>query len=313
VSRHTIALYQPLYLSVFAALVAVVLWAIAPLLVNVASAVPPFRLATIALLSGALAALPMTLRKRKKARREARQVTLPLKWKLVIYGLVPVLIFGAVASYLAGMNKAPAAEAALITYTWPILFIVLSQWMFHRRIPLPVIVGAGIAFCGAAVLIAPDSLGTDVSDHYAGYALALLAACCWALYSWICQAAPVAVAPLMPLLFLIAGAGAATADTLAGSAPGMPSGSALLAGIALGLGPYGLAMVAWDLALRTGPTALIGSLAYAVPVLAAFLLVVAGIAAPDWRLPVAALLVVAGSVVASMKSGHQQAAQSQST
>ena len=93
----------------------------------------------------------------------------------------------------------------------------------------------------------------------------------------------------------------------------MPSGSALLAGIALGFGPYGLAMVAWDLALRTGPTALIGSLAYAVPVLAAFLLVVAGIAAPDWRLPVAALLVVAGSVVASMKSGHQQAAQSQST
>lgn len=307
-SSHTIALHQPLYLSIFAALVAVVLWAIAPLLVNIASAVPPFRLATIALLSGALAALPMTLRRRKKARTEARQVALSFKWKLVIYGLVPVLIFGAVVGYLAGMGKAPAAEAALITYTWPILFIVLSQWLFHRRIPLPVIVGAGIAFCGAAVLIAPDSLGAGVSDHYGGYALALLAACCWALYSWICQAAPVAIAPLMPLLFLVAGAGAATADTLAGSAPGMPSGGALLAGIALGLGPYGLAMVAWDLALRNGPTALIGSLAYAVPVLAAVLLVVAGIAAPDWRLPVAALLVVAGSVVASMKSGHQQPA-----
>lgn len=307
-SRHTIALHQPLYLSVFAALVAVVLWAIAPLLVDIASAVPPFRLATIALLSGAVAALPMTLRKRKKAQTDVRQVTLPLKWKLVIYGLVPALIFGAVVGYLAGMGKAPAAEAALITYTWPILFIVLSQWLFHRRIPLPVIVGAGIAFCGAAVLISPESLGAGASDHYAGYALALLAACCWAVYSWICQAAPVAVAPLMPLLFLVAGAGAATADTLAGSTPGMPSGSALLAGIALGFGPYGLAMVAWDLALRTGPTALIGSLAYAVPVLAAVLLVVAGIAAPDWRLPVAALLVVAGSVVASMKSGRQQPA-----
>ncbi|EAZ99799.1 DMT family transporter [Marinobacter sp. ELB17] len=307
-SSHTIAIHQPLYLSVFAALVAVVLWAIAPLLVDIASAVPPFRLATIALLSGAVAALPMTLRKRKKAQTEPRQVTLSLKWKLVIYGLVPALIFGAVASYLASMDKAPAAEAALITYTWPILFIVLSQWMFHRRISLPVIVGAGIAFCGAAVLISPDSLGAGTSGHYAGYALALLAACCWALYSWICQAAPVAIAPLMPLLFLVAGAGAATADTLTGSALGMPSGGALLAGIALGLGPYGLAMVAWDLAVRTGPTALVGSLAYAVPVLAAVLLVVAGIASPDWRLPVAALLVVAGSVVASMKSGRQQPA-----
>jgi drug/metabolite transporter (DMT)-like permease len=311
VNNQTIALYQPLFLSVFAALVAVVLWAIAPLLVNIAGAVPPFRLATIALLSGAVATLPMSLRKQKIARRSAPQIELSLKWKLVIYGLVPALIFGAVASYLAGMGKAPAAEAALITYTWPILFIVLSQWMFHRRVPLPVITGAGIAFCGAAVLISPDSLGAGVSDHYAGYALALLAACCWALYSWICQAAPVAIAPQMPLLFLVAGAGAVTADTLTGSTPGMPSGGALLAGIALGLGPYGLAMVAWDLALRTGPTALIGSLAYAVPVLAAFLLVVAGIAAPDWRLPVAALLVVAGSVVASMKSGHRRQAQSE--
>lgn len=212
-NSHTIALQQPLYLSVFAALVAVVLWPGAPLLVDIASAVPPFRLATIALFSGAVAALPMALCKHKKAGIKTALVALELKWKLVIYGLVPALIFGAVA-----------------------------------------------------------------------------------------------IARLMPLLFVIAGAGAATADSLSGSAPGMPSGGALIAGIALGLGPYGLAMVAWDLALRTGPTALIGSLAYAVPVLAAVLLVVAGIAAPDWRLPVAAVLVV-GSVLASLKSGQHRTTQ----
>ncbi len=80
--------------------------------------------------------------------------------------------------------------------------------------------------------------------------------------------------------------------------------------IALGLGPYGLAMVAWDLALRTGPTALIGSLAYAVPVLAAAFLVIAGVATPDWRLPLAATLVVAGSVVASFVSRGARGAHS---
>ena len=142
------ALHQPLYFSVFAALIAVVLWAGAPLLVDIASAVPPFRLATIALFSGAIAALPTALTKRKKTQARAAQVVLTVKWKVVIYGLVPALIFGAVACYLAGMGMAPAAEAALITYTWPILFIVLSQWLFHRRIPLSVILGASIAFCG---------------------------------------------------------------------------------------------------------------------------------------------------------------------
>ena len=307
-NSYPLAIHQPIYLSVFAALAAVVLWACAPLLVDMVSAVPPFRLATIALFSGAVAALPTALTKRRNRSAAATQVVLSTKWKVVIYALVPALIFGAVVCYLAGMGKAPAAEAALITYTWPILFIVLSQWLFHRRIPLPVLLGAGIAFCGAAILLSPGSLTGSVTEHNAGYALALLAACCWALYSWLCQAAPVAITPLMPLLFSIAGAGAATADTLSGSASGMPSSEALVAGIALGLGPYGLAMVAWDLALRTGPTALIGSLAYAVPVLAAVLLVVAGIAAPDWRLPAAALLVVAGSVVASIKSGRQHVA-----
>ena len=100
-SSHTIALHQPLYSSVFAALVAVVLWAIAPLLVDIASEVAPFRLATIALLSGAVAVLPITLRNRKKARAETRRVAVLLKWKLAIYGLVPTLIFGAVVGYLA--------------------------------------------------------------------------------------------------------------------------------------------------------------------------------------------------------------------
>ena len=38
-----------------------------------------------------------------------------------------------------------------------------------------------------------------------------------------------------------------------------------------------------------------GNLAHAVPVLATLFLVLAGVATPDWRLPVASALVVAGS------------------
>lgn len=301
-SHLTIPSHHSLFLSVFSALVAVILWALAPLLVDAAGAVPPLRLATIALFSGAMAALPMALRRRAQHQQLAG---VAVKWKLVIYGLVPALMFGAVGSYLAGIGKAPTAEAALISYTWPVIFIVISHWVLYRSISLPVLLGALTAFSGAAVLLSPESLSAGLSGHGAGYALALLAACCWALYSWVCQAAPVPIAPMMPTLFLIAAGTAALADMLSGNASGMPSGTALAAGVALGLGPYGLAMVAWDLALRSGPAALVGSLAYAVPVLAAAFLVVAGIAAPDWRLPVAALLVVVGAAVASMKRSNK--------
>lgn len=289
---------RPLYVSIIAALFAVVLWAGAPLLVDLASAVPPFQLTAIALLSGALVAMPTSLSARRK-KADLKPVT--FRWKLAIYGLVPLLILGAVGSYLAGVGMAPTAEAALITYTWPVMFIVLSQWLFHRRIPLPVLCGALIAFSGAAVLLSPEAGSTAFTDYIAGYGLALFAACCWALYSWVCQAAPIAVAPVMPRLFMLAAAGAAAADILSGNGFGVPSGLALAVGVALGVGPYGLAMVAWDIALRSGPSALVGSLAYGVPVLAAAFLVVAGVAAPDWRLPLAALLVVAGSVVATLQ------------
>ena len=53
-------------------------------------------------------------------------------------------------------------------------------------------------------------------------------------------------------------------------------------------------MVAWDKALRWGHASLVGSLAYGVPILAGFLLVLAGVSVLDWRLPTAALLVVIG-------------------
>lgn len=300
--------YRPIIISIFAALFAVVLWAGAPLLVDLASSVPPFQLTAIALLSGAIAALPTSIRSRRKQNRQSSIVDRPisLRWKLAIYGLVPALILGAVGGYLTGVGMAPTAEAALITYTWPVMFIVMSQWLFHRRIPLPVLCGALIAFSGAAVLLSPGAGGVAFSEYLAGYALALMAGCCWALYSWVCQAAPVAIAPVMPGLFLLAAVGAAVADVLSGSPFGLPSSLALVAGVALGVGPYGLAMVAWDMALRSGPAALVGSLAYGVPVLAATFLVIAGVAAPDWRLPLAALLVVAGSIVASMKRGDDR-------
>lgn len=291
-----------IFLSILSALIAVILWAIAPLLVDIAGIVPPLRLTSIALFSGAVAALPMALRRRKP--RQDTEVV-PMRWKLAIYGLVPILMLGAVGSYLAGMGKAPAAEAALITYTWPVMFIVISHWMFYRHLSMPVLLGALTAFCGAAILLSPESSSVNGTGHGLGYALALLAACCWALYSWICQVAPLPIAPMMPTLLLIAASGAAAGDILLGGTSGLPSGSALAAGVALGLGPYGLAMVAWDLALRSGPAALVGSLAYAVPVLAAAFLVIAGIAAPDWRLPVAALLVVAGAIIASLKRSNK--------
>ncbi|MDR5865198.1 DMT family transporter [Halomonas koreensis] len=284
---------QVMVAGVAPALLAVVLWSLAPLLVDMARSIPPLRLTALALLAGALGALPTS------ARRAVRRVPLSWRWRLGLFGVMPLLVLGAVGAYLGGLGLAPTAEAALVTYTWPVMFVVLSQWTLRGRVPGSVLGGAVVAFSGAALLLAPQAGAGGLAAHLPGYLLALLSGSCWALYSWLCQRAPIALAPLMPRLFLVASVAAAAVSLVVEGRATMPDWSPLLAGLALGAGPYGLAMVAWDRALRVGHSGLVGSLAYAVPVLAAIFLVVGGAAALDWRLPVAAALVVAGCARAS--------------
>lgn len=276
----------PRWYSVGAALVAVILWSVAPLLAERAHTSSPLQLTALTLLAGALATLPLS--------RRVNVASCSLNWQLGIWVGIPLLILGAVSTYFIGMRLAPAAEAALITYTWPVLFVLLSQWSRFGRIRLAGITGALIAFSGAAILLIPQAISNGLGGATLGYGLALLAACCWALYSWLSQAAPVSITPLLPRMLLIACAVATIASIGMEGQLVLPSSEALLAGVALGLGPYGVAMVAWDKALRWGHASLVGSLAYGVPILAGLLLVLAGVSVLDWRLPTAALLVVIG-------------------
>ena len=287
---HSPVVISPKF-SVCAALVAVTLWSIAPLLAEFARAAAPLQLTALTLLAGALTTLPLSRRVSVK--------TCSLGWQLSVWLGTPLLIVGAVSSYFIGMRLAPAAEAALITYTWPVLFVLLSQWSRWGRLRWASVAGALIAFSGAALLLLPQALNGSFGGAVSGYGLALLAAFCWALYSWLGQAAPVSLTPLLPRLLLVACAITCAASLLLESSAPLPRSEALLAGIALGLGPYGIAMVAWDKALRFGQASLVGSLAYGVPILAALLLVLAGVSVFDWRLPTAALLVVVGCLKAS--------------
>jgi drug/metabolite transporter (DMT)-like permease len=255
----------------------------------------PLKLTAISLFAGAIATIPMS-RKRQPA-----QVKPSLTWRLIIHLLIPLLVLGAVAFYLMGLGQAPTAKAALITYTWPVMFILISDLMLRRRLSWTALTGAAIAFGGTVVVLDPQSFQGALSGHGAGYALALASGVCWALYSVISQMAPVSITPVLPALFLTAAAGAAGADGLTGGSVESISLPAVTAGVVLGLGPYGLAMAAWDLALRVGSTAVVGTLAYLVPILAAVFMVLAGISELDWRLPVAGLMVVAGCFVASSR------------
>lgn len=274
-----------------AAVLAVVLWALVPVLVALADGLPPLRLSALSLLAGALGTLPM-------ARRRSRP-SLAKGHDILVHAGVSLLVAGAVGASFASLTLAPAAEATLILYTWPVLFLLASRWLVLRRLPLTTLGGSLLAFSGAALLVAPQALSGGLSGAWSGYLLALVAALCWALYSLACQVSAFRLGERMPHLLLTASIMTGVASLVLEGVSDLPSLATLWITAALGLGPYGIAMLAWDRALGDPRGRRLGNLAHAAPVLATLFLVMAGITTPDWRLPVAAGLVLWGSLMAS--------------
>jgi drug/metabolite transporter (DMT)-like permease len=268
------------------ALAAIVLWgALAPLGVKLAH-IPPFLLTGLGLLVGSLIALPL-------ARFRLTQWKVPLPTLLVgIYGL-----FGFHFLLFMALRSAPAVEANLINYLWPLGMVVLAP-LFLKGIALHArhVVAAVIGFAGAAIaILGRGSPGESGMDFHSGYLLALASAFVWASYSLLTRrlprfptAAVGSFAATSGLLSLACHVGLEPSVTL--------STQDMLLIAVLGLGPLGGAFFLWDAAIKVGDTRRIGLLAFATPILSTVLLLVTTGQPLQWNVAVAAVLVVGAAM-----------------
>ncbi len=272
------------------AVAAVVLWSMAPFLANLAARIPALQLTALCLVVAALATWPAArLAWGRPASRMPRRIG--------VAG--PLLVLGAVGFYFVALRRAPAAEAALIAYSWPVLFVVAAELATYRRVGAPALVGSALAFGGAAILLAPGSVsGPPAWD---GYLFAFASGACWAAFSLLARRQREPLARTMPQLFAIAAACAALGHGLLETTLWSMPCELLLLVAAIGAGPYGFAFLLWDAALRRGPSTTVGTLAYAVPVLSTLLIIATGSAVAEPKLVLAAAAVVAGCAVASRR------------
>ena len=220
-------------------------------------------------------------------------------WRVYVFGTLG--LFGYHALYFSALRLAPAAEAGLIAYLWPLLIVVFSGLLPGETLRKGHIFGAIMGFFGAALIITGG--GADFStQHLPGYALAALCALTWSGYSVLSRrigdvpTASVAV-------FCLAAAALSLPLHLMFEETVLPAtklGWAAIVG--LGLGPVGLAFYVWDIGVKQGDIQLLGAGSYAAPLLSTLALIVAGVAAPSYILLWAAALITGGAVIAARAS-----------
>jgi drug/metabolite transporter (DMT)-like permease len=274
--------------------VAVLLWSALALLTVGAKRLPPFQLLAMTFALAAALGFAIARRRGRSPWAEAR------RWPAAA-ALATAALAGYHLFYFIALRNAPAVDASLIAYLWPLL-IVLFSGIAHGGLRAEHLAGALLGLAGAWLILSTRGAVELDSAYAGGYAAAAACALIWSGYSVANRRfaqAPVDVVTLACLATAVIGALAHVLfePTVA------PAPLEWLAVALLGLGPVGAAFFLWDHGTKHGRLALLGVLSYAAPVLSTLLLVAAGGAQPSWQLLAAALLVAGGAAIASWPRG----------
>ena len=276
---------------------AVILWSLLAFLTVRSAPVPPLLLNALTFALGGAVGIAWVM-----ATGGLRQLA-AISWKVYAFGTAG--LFGYHLLYFTALRLAPAAEAGLIAYLWPLLIVLLSGLLPGERLRPGHVAGALIAFAGAALIVAAGTGSAAGVNAPAGYALAFLCALTWAGYSVISRRLGT-VPTASVAVFCLATAALSALAHIAFETTTWPATAAGWAAVgALGVGPVGLAFFLWDVGVKRGDIQLLGVASYAAPLLSTTALILGGIARPSWVLLVAALLVTAGAARAARTRARQ--------
>ncbi len=226
-------------------------WSSLATLGNLVIHLPPFYVLGFSFLTGSLFAL-----------RKPKEMFLDLKttlWGTLGYYGYHFLLF-------YSFRFAPAIEANLINYLWPMLMVLLTPLFFPKtKLKYHHFIGAFLAIAGCIVLVLGKG-GHFQLQNLKGYLLALGAAITWPVYSLgKKRMGHSSVWSVGGFCFITALLCFLTHFFLEPRVV-LQSHDALIL-LLMGLGPFGLAFYAWDFSLQKGNPQLIGALSYLTPVL----------------------------------------------
>ncbi|WDZ75881.1 EamA family transporter [Ensifer adhaerens] len=269
---------------------AILMWSLLALFTAASGKMPPFQLSAICFLIGSLPGLVVL------AMRPERLALLKQPAKVWITGIAG--LFGYHFLYFTALRNAPAVEAGLIAYLWPLLIVVGSALLPGERLRWYHLAGALAGLMGTILIVARNGVAFD-DAYLLGYGAAFLCAFTWSGYSLITRRFE-AVSTDVVTGFCLATSILSFACHLALETTVWPANTfEWLAVLGLGLLPVGAAFYAWDFGVKNGNIQLLGVCSYAAPVLSTLILILFGFAEPSWRIALACLFVTGGAVLAA--------------
>jgi len=270
---------------------AVLLWSLLALFTTVVAAIPPFQLVSLCFsIASILSCIWITLRGGSVFKALRQPVG---AWMLGVAGL-----FGYHFFYFVALANAPAVEASLIAYLWPLFIVLFSALLPGEKLRWHHVAGGLLGLSGAVLLVSKGQ-GLYFDPAFApGYGAAMVCSFLWSGYSVLNRR--YRDVPVNAVCGFCAGAA-----VLGFVTHGMtevwvsPDFSQWMAILGLGLGPVGAAFFVWDYGTKHGDIQILGVASYGAPLLSTCFLIIFGKALATPVVIAGCILIVAGAVLAS--------------
>jgi drug/metabolite transporter (DMT)-like permease len=274
--------------------IAIFLWSCLALLTTLTEGLPPFEVLTLSFGVAFVASLLILGRHGISGFNSWRQ-----PWAVWATGFVGIFVYHAL--YFFALKAAPAAEASLINYLWPLLLVLLSAFAAAEKLHKRQVFGALLGLAGTAFIMQQRDSDSAAAMPIPGYLAAFGCALIWAGYSVFNRRFKEVPSSIIGGICGMSAVGGLVCH-LAFETTVWPDARQWAALVVLGLGPAGLAFFAWDHATKHGNLATLGALSYLAPLISTLLLIVVGRSHASPLLMIPALLIIAGAVIATSQS-----------
>lgn len=202
-----------------------------------------------------------------------------------IYNILLVMAF----------HHAPAFEANVLNYLWPILITAFSCLLFKRPLKANKAIGISMGFVGAVCLFFATGGGEISSGIQSGHIFAASGAIIWALYSVLTQRYHYPSGFIAPVMFICS----ILCGVLHFALEETVRPSLWVGGVVLLAGATRFCYALWDYAMRHGDQMMLSSAAYFTPLISVILFIIFGFKPASPLIGVAGFLIITGCIVAN--------------